>query len=47
MLAYVLDQKLLDRKLAFWLPFRANQTRRNTLNKDLKINFGDKVFNRD
>lgn len=48
MLAYIIDQKLLDRKLSFWLPFRANQNRRsNLIIKDLKMNFGDKVYDRE
>ena len=49
MLAYILDQKLLNRKLSFWLPFRAMQYE-NKKNyayiKELKIDYGDKAFDR-
>jgi hypothetical protein len=49
MLAYILDKKLLDNRLSFWLPFRANQVKRPnpTMIKDLKIDFSEKVFDRD
>lgn len=47
MLAYILEQKLTDRKLAFWLPFRASQKRTNVYIKELKIDFGNQVFNKE
>jgi hypothetical protein len=49
MLAYILDKKLLDNRLSFWLPFRANQVKRPnpTMIKDLKIDFSERVFDRD
>jgi hypothetical protein len=52
MLVYLLSQKVMDRKLSFWLPFRAtatsqNQAKTNAYIKELKINFGDKLFNRE
>lgn len=38
----------MDRKLSFWLPFRAGtQKRTNAYIKELKIDFGDKAFNRE
>lgn len=42
MLAYILDQKLLNRKLSFWLPFRAmmNETNKGEAYfKELNIDF--------
>ena len=45
MLAYLIDQKLLERKLSFWLPLR---TQSAVSRKDIpKINFGEKIFDRE
>jgi hypothetical protein len=50
MLVFLISQKVMERKLAFWLPFRATaskQTKTNAYIKELKINFGEKLFNRE
>ena len=47
MLAYILEQKLTERKLAFWLPFRATQKRTNVYIKELKIDFANNQFNKE
>ncbi|CDW85369.1 UNKNOWN [Stylonychia lemnae] len=45
-LAFHLDQKLLDHKLAFWLPFRAHNQKTNAYIQELQIDFGQKPFDR-
>ena len=44
LLANILDQKLLDRKLSFWLPLRASGNQMDSMIKKLRIDFGEKVF---